>query len=87
MQIDMHRIDAEIARPHPARDGVEIGAVAIEIGARLVHRVGDLDDVALEQSAGVGIGQHDGRDVGTQLGLQRVDIDAAVGRGLALRPR
>ena len=42
MQIDVHGVDAEIARTHAAGNGVEVRAVAIEIGARLVHRVGDL---------------------------------------------
>ena len=81
MQIDMHGVDAQIARPHPAGDGVEIGAVAIEIGAGRMHRVGDLDDLAFEQAAGVGIGQHDRRHVGTELGLQRFGIDMAIGLG------
>ena len=78
VQVDMHGVDAEIARPHAARDRVEIGAVAIEIGARLVHRIGDLHDAPLEQAAGVGIGQHDGGDIGTELRLQRIGIDMAV---------
>ena len=44
--------------------------------------IGDLHDVALEQAAGVGIGQHDRADIRTELGFQRGDIDAAVRRGL-----
>ena len=43
VQVDVHRVDAEIARPHAADDGVEVRAVAVEIGARLVHGVGDFD--------------------------------------------
>ncbi len=61
----MHGIDAEIARPHATGDGVEIGTVAIEICAGAMHRVGHFDDTRLEQAAGVGVGQHDGGDVGT----------------------
>ena len=62
-----------------ADDGVEVGAVAVEVGARLVHRRGDLDDLALEQAAGVGVGQHDRRDVGAERGLRGGEVDAAVG--------
>jgi hypothetical protein len=46
VQVDVHRIDAEITRAHPADDGVEVRAVAIEIAAGLVDQVGDLLDVA-----------------------------------------
>ena len=66
VQVDVHGVDAEIAGPHLADDGVEVGAVAVEIGAGGVHGVGDLDHVALEQAAGVGVGQHDRRDVGAE---------------------
>ena len=45
VQVDVHGVDAEIAGPHLADDGVEVGAVAVEIGAGLVHRLGDLDDL------------------------------------------
>ena len=78
MQVDVHRIDAEIARPHLADDGVEVRAVGVEIGARRVHRVGDRHDVALEQPAGVRIGQHDGGDVLREALLHLLRIDRAV---------
>ena len=37
VQIDVHGIDSEIPRFHPADDGVEIRPVAVEIGASRVH--------------------------------------------------
>ena len=58
VQVDVHRIDAEVARTHLAHDGVEIGAVAIDIAADRMHRVGYRLHVALEQPAGIGIGDH-----------------------------
>jgi hypothetical protein len=64
VQVDVHRVDAEIARARLAYHCVEIRAVAVEIRARLMNRVGDADDLALEQPAGIGIGQHDRRNVG-----------------------
>ena len=78
MQVDVHGVDAEVAGTRLADDGVEIRAVAVEIGAGLVHRLGDLDDLALEQPAGVGIGQHDRRNVGRERGAHRLDADGAV---------
>ena len=42
VQVDVHGVDAEIARAHAAGDGVEVRAVAIEIGAGRMHRVGHL---------------------------------------------
>ena len=78
VQVDVHGVDAEVARTRLADDGVEIRAVAIEIGARLVNGVGDADDLALEQSASVGIGQHDRRDVGRERRAHRFDADDPV---------
>ena len=37
MQVDVHGVDAEVAGAHLADDGVEVGAVAVEVGAGLVH--------------------------------------------------
>ena len=80
MQIDVHRVDAEIAGPRLADDRVEIRAVAIEVGAGLMHGLGDLDDLALEQSAGVRIGQHDRGDVRPERRLDGGTGDGAVRR-------
>ena len=44
-----------------------------------MHGLGDRDDVALEQAAGVGVGQHDRRHVRRQALLHRLRIDGAVG--------
>ena len=84
VQIDVHGIDAEIARANPADNGVEIGPVAVEIAARLVDQVGNLADIPLEQATRVGIGQHDAGDIITELGLEGLHVDAAglVGRDL-----
>ena len=83
VQVDVHGVDAEIAGPHLADDGVEVGAVRIEIGAGRVHRLGDRHDVALEQAAGVGVGQHDGGDVRREMLLHLLRIDRAVRRAPA----
>jgi hypothetical protein len=81
VEIDVHGVDAEIGRTDAADDRVEIGAVAIEIGADRVHRFGDRDDVVFEKTAGVRIGQHEGGDVGVECRLQRIEINAAASIG------
>ena len=83
VEVDVHGVDAEIARAHDAHDGVEVGAVAVEECACIVNRLRDFDDLRLEEAAGVGVGQHDRRDVGAERGLDRRDIDGAVGAGRA----
>ena len=81
VQIEMHGVDAKIAGPDLADDGVEIGPVAIEVGADFVHRTGDLQDLVLEQPAGAGIGQHDAGDIFAELALHRREVDPAAGIG------
>ena len=78
VQVDVHGVDAEVARPRLARDGVEVRAVAIEIGAGLVQRGGDLHHIALEQPAGVGVGEHHGRDIRPELFAHGFDADGSV---------
>src|SRR6202044_3374329 len=75
VQVDVHGVDAEIARTRLADDGVEIRAVAVEIRPRLVNRISDADDLALEQSAGVWIGQHDRRNIGRERAPHRFYAD------------
>ena len=62
--------------PHLADDGVEVGAVGVEEGAGRVHGLGDRHHVALEQPAGVGVGQHDGGDVGREPLPHLLRVDA-----------
>ena len=81
MQIDVHRVDAEVARPDATDDRVEIGPVAIDEPAGGVDRVGDRPHLALEQSAGVGVGDHHARHVGTEPRGERRDIDSTFGGG------
>ena len=80
MQIDVHRINAQVAGADLADDGVEIRAVAIDIAARRMHRVRNRLHVAFEQPASVGIGDHHARHVGPKPRLQARQIDAAFGR-------
>ena len=85
MQIDVHRIDAKVARPHPAHDRVEVRAVAINERADGVDGIGDVLQFAFEQPARVGIGDHYRgnitvfRPAHTQARLERGPIDPALG--------
>lgn len=79
MQVDVHRIDAEVAGAHLADDRVEVGAVAIDKGAGRVDGVADQLHFGFEKTAGVRIGDHHRRDVRPQPCLQRLEVDTAGG--------
>ncbi len=79
VEIDMHRVDAEIAGSRLAHDRVEIRPIAIKIGPGLMHQSGDFDDILLEQPTGVGIGQHDRSDVRPEPLLDGGRIEGAIG--------
>ena len=82
MQVDVHRIDAEIARAHAADDGVEVRAVAIEVAAGRMDQVGDLLDVGSNRPHVFGlVSMMPAMSiVCDQLGLQVLHVDAAIAR-------
>src|SRR3546814_20951716 len=73
----VHRIDAEVAGAHAADDRVEVRAVAIDIAARGMDRVRNRLHLALEQPAGVRVGDHHPRDVGAEARFQGFEIHPA----------
>ena len=75
----MDHVEAHVAGPEAAHDGVEVGAVVVELGADFVGGLADLEDAGLEQAQGVGVGQHHRGHVGAEGGLEGLDIDLAVG--------
>ena len=79
MQVDVHGIDAQVAGPDAANDGVEICAVAINITARCMHGVRNRPHVAFKQAARVGVGNHHASDVRAKAGFQRFEINTAFG--------
>ncbi len=72
MQIHVHDVKAHIARAHRAQDGVQVRPVVVKEPTDVVDGFGDLGDLFFEEPNGVGIGQHDARDVGTEGRLQRL---------------
>ncbi len=81
VQIHVDHVEAHIARAHLAKDGVEVGAVVIQQATDLVHDLGDLGDLALEYAQGGRVGQHDAGGLRPDSGLERLDIDVALGIG------
>ena len=67
VEVDVHDVEAEVAGLHLADDGVEVRAVAVHQGAVAVYHLGDLDDVAVEEAEGAGLGDHEGGDGGAVL--------------------
>ena len=80
VQVDVHRIDAQITRPHPPDDGVEIRTIAIDIAACGMDRIGNGLHVPFEQAACVGVSDHDAGHIRTKPRLQRIQINAPFGR-------
>src|SRR5947209_16912109 len=63
MQVEMHYVEAHIARAGDAKYGIGIRAVVVELAASLVYHRSDLKDIAIEESQRVGVGHHDGGDI------------------------
>ena len=58
VQVEMHHIKAHIAGAYLAHDGVEVGAVIIAKAAGVLDDLGDLQNVLIENTQSVGVGQH-----------------------------
>jgi hypothetical protein len=59
VQVQVHDVEAGVAHPQFAENGVQIGAVVVEQGVHLAAQGHDLGQVALEQAQGVRHGHHD----------------------------
>jgi hypothetical protein len=79
VDVEVHDVEARLARLEPAEDGVQVGAIHVRQGARLVDRVEQLPDARLEQAERRRVGDHDGRGARTQGRPEALDVDAAVG--------
>ena len=84
VEVDMHHVEAHVARAAYAEDGVEVGAVVVHQAAAFVHHAGNLGDVCLKDAQRVGVGHHHARDVRAEDAAQAVQIDRALGRALHL---
>ena len=59
MQVEVHDVDAEIARARDANESVHVGAVHIDEAAFVVHDAADFANVLFEDADGVGVGDHE----------------------------
>ena len=78
----MHYVEAHVAGPDDAEQGVHVGSVVVEQAAATVHELRDLHYVALEESERVGVRHHYSGDVVSEQGLQGLHVHEAVGAGL-----
>ncbi len=84
MQVVVQDVEAQVARPHDAQQGVHIGAIPIDQSAAGVDPLDHFQNVLFEQPQRVGVGEHQPGHRLVALGLQRGQIDVAslVGRQL-----
>ena len=77
VQVEMHDIGAEIARPRDADQRVHVGAVHVELRALRVQDFRDARDLLFEDAERVGIGEHQRGDIFIDGAGQLVDIHHA----------
>ncbi len=58
MQVEVHDIKAEVAGTNDPKQGVEVGAIAINQTAGFVHQADHFDDIFIKEAQRVGISQH-----------------------------
>ena len=80
MHVEVHDVEARLARLEPAQDGVEVGAVHVGEGASLVDGVEQFADPALEQAEGRRVRDHDRGRPRSERGPERLDVHTAVVR-------
>lgn len=77
----MNHVEAHIAGAHLAQNGIQIGAVVIEQTPGVVHRRGNLPDLAVEQAQGARIREHDTGGAGPQGDAQGGQVQVAIRPG------
>ena len=63
VQVDVHHIEAHVARACSAEHGVEVGAIVIHQTSAIVDQFCNLRNTRLEEAEGIGIGHHHGSDL------------------------
>ena len=77
MQVEVDDVEAHVARPGDAADGVQVGPVVVQERAGLVEDLCDLIDVLVEQAERRGIRQHQSGGVVVDHLAQVRDVDVA----------
>ena len=87
VQVDVEDVDAHVAGPDDAGQGVHVGPVHVDEAALGVDDRGDLLDIGFEDAERVGIGHHEGGDLVRHLLLEAGQVDRPVLVGLDLLDR
>src|SRR5207244_13571651 len=80
VQIEMDDVEVHLAGRGAAQDRVEVRPVVVEQAARVVHELGDVQNVFFEDPKGVRIRQHEGERLRTGGGLERFQVDPTIFR-------
>ena len=75
VHVVVHHVDAEIARPGDAQNGVHVGAIEVDERAPAVQHLGHGGDLVVEQAEGVRVGDHEHRRPLVELGFEIDEID------------
>ena len=78
VQVQVHHVNAQIARPRHAGQRVHVRAVHIQQGALAVQDLRDFRNALLKNSQCRGIGDHQSRDVSSHLVAELFDVDLSV---------
>src|SRR6266849_3216130 len=80
MQVEMHHIEAHIARASDTQHSISIGTIVVQLSPSLMNHRSNLSNVAIEKAKRIGIGHHDGRNIGSigiQQGFEMLHVDTA----------
>ena len=83
VQIDMHHVEAHIARTTRPQHRIQVGTIVVHQTTTVMDEFGNLWDTHLEETEGIGIGHHHGSNLLSLLGdntLQVVEIHRAIGQ-------
>ena len=75
----MHHVKSHITRTYRAYERVHVGSVIIEQTACGMYQIGNLADILLKESQGIGVGHHYAGNGIVQQRFQVLYIDQTVG--------
>src|SRR5699024_4613435 len=78
VQIHVDDVEAHVAGPHLAEDGIQFGAIVIQQAAGFVDNGRDVLDVLFEPAQRGRVRQHDAGSLRTNGGFQHLDVNIAV---------
>ena len=77
VQVEVHQVEAQVARADDAEQGVQIRAVAIHQAAAAMHQLNHLFDVLIKETQCVRVGEHHADDRVIAGGFQRFEVNVA----------